>query len=844
MDALADARPSGAGRADDHDGLRRAAWSVHLVVARLRVVPGVGHHEPPRDGTVERLADRGPRDDDQPLVAEALLDRHDLILQQNRRIVHAVPFIGHSGQAAARLESSRAERSAHARRAGRARPTTGCGRRDRVERAGHDRHLRAGRAGSLPDVPRPAGLPGLERAGVPDPVHRQRDRDESTPRSWQAVHLENRWIRLMVLPELGGRIHIGYDKIAGYDFFYRNNVIKPALVGLAGPWISGGVEFNWPQHHRPGDLPARSTSTIEEGDDGSVTVWCSDHDPFTRMKGMHGIRLRPDRAVGRARRAPAQPHERGADLPLVGERRGARARRLPVVLPDRRAATSPTTPGGRSPRSRPPTGRTTASTTRRAPPTGGDRLDFYRNIPVPTSYMVTDTQDDFFGGYDHRARRRVRARRRPAHRAGQEAVDLGRRRRSATPGIGCSPTTTARTSSSWPASTPTTSPTSPGSSRARRRRSRRPGSRSRGSVPCTRRTSRPPSASTSRTAMVQLGLCVPAERPGSRIVITARGRTLVDEVVDLAPGAPYTSRVPARGIAAQDVEVSVVQDGADLIRWRPRPASRGAEPVGGVGAGAARSDRQRRRALPDRRAPGAVPAPDPLAAAVLAGGAAPRPRTTRAATSRSPTTRYRRADYAVAETHVRRALARLTARNAQPARRRGVVPARPRSSRARAETTRRTTRSRRPPGTANRLAAASVELARIEARRGRMARRRSNGPTPRSVRNPMTPGRGRSECAPCDSWAAATRPRPSSTPGSAVDPLDQVALTLAGRQAGRDPRTMVDVALDLGRGRRARRGARRAGPMRGAAGRRRRGMSGPWCTTTVPPLLDRLGRGG
>ncbi|HWJ11644.1 MAG TPA: DUF5107 domain-containing protein, partial [Nocardioides sp.] len=110
---------------------------------------------------------------------------------------------------------------------------------------------------------------------------------EPTDRTWQAIHLENRWIRLMVLPELGGRIHIGYDKTADYDFFYRNNVIKPALVGLAGPWISGGVEFNWPQHHRPATFLPVDTA-IEEQPDGSVTVWCSDHDPFTRMKGMHG----------------------------------------------------------------------------------------------------------------------------------------------------------------------------------------------------------------------------------------------------------------------------------------------------------------------------------------------------------------------------------------------------------------------------------------------------------------------------------------------------------------------------------------------------------------------------
>ena len=65
------------------------------------------------------------------------------------------------------------------------------------------------------------------------------------------MHIENEYLRLMVLPEIGGRIHVGFDKTNGYDFFYRQNVIKPALVGLAGPWISGGVEFNWPQHHRP-----------------------------------------------------------------------------------------------------------------------------------------------------------------------------------------------------------------------------------------------------------------------------------------------------------------------------------------------------------------------------------------------------------------------------------------------------------------------------------------------------------------------------------------------------------------------------------------------------------------
>ena len=35
---------------------------------------------------------------------------------------------------------------------------------------------------------------------------------------------------------------------------------------------------------------------IERSADGSVTVWCGDHDPMTRMKGMHGVCLAPDRS--------------------------------------------------------------------------------------------------------------------------------------------------------------------------------------------------------------------------------------------------------------------------------------------------------------------------------------------------------------------------------------------------------------------------------------------------------------------------------------------------------------------------------------------------------------------
>src|SRR5246127_946975 len=119
--------------------------------------------------------------------------------------------------------------------------------------------------------------------------------DEKKDREYTAVFLENEYLKIMILPELGGRVQRAYDKVMKRDFVYYNQVIKPALVGLAGPWISGGVEFNWPQHHRPATFMPVEVE-IERCTDGSVIVWCGDHDPMLRMKGMHGVCLHPGRA--------------------------------------------------------------------------------------------------------------------------------------------------------------------------------------------------------------------------------------------------------------------------------------------------------------------------------------------------------------------------------------------------------------------------------------------------------------------------------------------------------------------------------------------------------------------
>ena len=96
--------------------------------------------------------------------------------------------------------------------------------------------------------------------------------DKKTNQTYRAVYLDNEYTELCIMPELGGRILSALDKTDQYDFVYRQHVIKPALIGMIGAWISGGVEWNIPDHHR-----ATSQLTVdyklENNPDGSKTVW-------------------------------------------------------------------------------------------------------------------------------------------------------------------------------------------------------------------------------------------------------------------------------------------------------------------------------------------------------------------------------------------------------------------------------------------------------------------------------------------------------------------------------------------------------------------------------------------
>ncbi len=129
----------------------------------------------------------------------------------------------------------------------------------------------------------------------PNKVVMQVDRKHRMERPFRVITLENEFLKIELMPELGGRIYSALDKRSGYDFFYKQHVIKPALIGLLGSWISGGCEFNWPCHHRPSTYMPVDVH-IEQHEDGAVTVWMSENEPLDRMKGMVGVHLAPGEA--------------------------------------------------------------------------------------------------------------------------------------------------------------------------------------------------------------------------------------------------------------------------------------------------------------------------------------------------------------------------------------------------------------------------------------------------------------------------------------------------------------------------------------------------------------------
>jgi tetratricopeptide (TPR) repeat protein len=634
----------------------------------------------------------------------------------------------------------------------------------------------------------------------------------------------------MLLPEIGGRIHIGYDKTNGYDFFYRNNVIKPALVGLAGPWISGGVEFNWPQHHRPATFLPVETA-IERADAGDVTVWHSDLDPLQRMRGSHGVRLRGDSSVIEV---AARLHNR-TDEPqtflwwanVAARSDGNYQSFFPtdvryVADHARRAITA-------FPRADRPYYGVDYPALADAEHPDADRIDFYGNIPVPTSYMITDTQDSFFGGYDHDARAGF------VHWA-DRSIAPGKKQWTWGDGPIGRAWDAQLTDGDGPYvelmagvytdNQPDFSYLAPGETREFSQfwypiREVGPAQQATREVAVSLRAG--------RDGGVRVGVSSAGVHERATVVLEHRGAVVAEWEVPLSPARPFvgetTVAVGDEGLVDHELTLRVSSGGRELIVWQPRPGAAAAgtdEAVAraagggapgldaGVGAAGPRSDEpwvatepplpgdiesvdelyQTGVHLTQYRHPTRSPLPyfeevlrrDPLdSRASIASGA----------------WHFHRGEYAEARGLFERALERLTRRNLNPASgeasyRLGLVLERQGELAAAAD------RFAKAAWDAAWALPAALALARLELRAGRTAEaltrashaRRLDAENPEARHLTVLALRGLGRDAEATVLLDDTLE---------ADPLDPVALALAGRLAVADPKTPLLVAVGFAR---------------------------------------------
>jgi tetratricopeptide (TPR) repeat protein len=120
--------------------------------------------------------------------------------------------------------------------------------------------------------------------------------DRRSSRAWRTLELENEHLKLVVLPDLGGRIYSCADKATGAEMFYANPSIKYADVAYRGAWVALGVEFNFPVSHNWATVSPVDFGTVRHTD-GSASVWVGTIDRPYGMQWRVELRLRPGRSL-------------------------------------------------------------------------------------------------------------------------------------------------------------------------------------------------------------------------------------------------------------------------------------------------------------------------------------------------------------------------------------------------------------------------------------------------------------------------------------------------------------------------------------------------------------------
>ena len=204
-------------------------------------------------------------------------------------------------------------------------------------------------------------------------------------KTYHVVYLENEFVKISILPEIGGRLFSAVDKTNNYDFIYKHSVIKPALIGLIGAWISGGIEWNIPHHHRASTFIPVQWSR-EDNADGSKTIWVGELEMRQRMRWAVGYTLYPGSSVLECK------------MRIIN--------RTPVENTMLCFANVAVGPNDNYQVIFPPSTQFSTGHSKRAfqdwPVTNGIDVSWYKNNKGSASWFCWNYEDDFVAGFDHR----------------------------------------------------------------------------------------------------------------------------------------------------------------------------------------------------------------------------------------------------------------------------------------------------------------------------------------------------------------------------------------------------------------------------------------------------------
>ncbi len=233
---------------------------------------------------------------------------------------------------------------------------------------------------------------GVQRRMYPYPMNDNMTQVKED-RKYHIIYIENEFIKIGIMPGMGGRIYEAYDKSNGYKFFYRNDVIKPSLIGMVGFWISGGNAWGFPHHHGPNTV-APMDYTIENNPDGSATVWMAYTENLHRMRIYYGYTVYPNSSIVELTARPYNPTPYVNSFLFWANPSVHADTNYQVIFP--------------------PSVEYATQHHKREMITWpiGDRfynsfdykgldISMWKNTGVPSSFFSWDPQEDFFGGYDH-----------------------------------------------------------------------------------------------------------------------------------------------------------------------------------------------------------------------------------------------------------------------------------------------------------------------------------------------------------------------------------------------------------------------------------------------------------